>query len=351
MNNKVETELKYYCMEPEMLIQMASKMGFKKVKSKTEADEYFTDINSEFIKNRTCLRIRKIDKDMEITFKGKSNSFFGVYCKEENNIDADITEYDKYVKLFTSLGYYSYVKFEKQREVYTKTTDEYEYNIMIDTLPEIGGFVEFEIMSLIENSTRNVLVRMLNKFVAEFSELNLKEATEPYRDIVANYIYNQHIQKELHDVYINVDNTLAAYEKRFFKEYKDQIIKKTGTNIRWGIYKMNKSVEVKISSLIEEYIENLIFDSKELITCADLLNKLPCKIHVITRVNQVFLEKLRDKLGIKIDDVIYVDESNRTKSTKNIKTENSAVLTGMSLKDINSALLIMINKTTEQNGN
>ena len=56
---KIETEVKYYCLEPERLVKLAEKLKFKKVKELEESDEYFTDIDSNFIKNRTCLRIRK----------------------------------------------------------------------------------------------------------------------------------------------------------------------------------------------------------------------------------------------------------------------------------------------------
>ena len=83
--------------------------------SKIENDEYFTDINSEFIENRTCLRIRKTNnKDMEITFQGTSLALLGQYCQLENNISTDINEYDNLVSLVTALGCYSYCKVEKE---------------------------------------------------------------------------------------------------------------------------------------------------------------------------------------------------------------------------------------------
>ena len=59
MKIKVETEKKYYSMEPERLLKKAEELNFKQIKKVFETDEYFTDINSEYIKNRTCLRIRK----------------------------------------------------------------------------------------------------------------------------------------------------------------------------------------------------------------------------------------------------------------------------------------------------
>ena len=105
---RVETEEKYYCQKPENLIKIAKELNFKETEKEEEIDEYFTDINSNFIKNRTCLRIRKTNnKTMEITYKGKSDSLFGLFCKLENNVKANIEDYDNYVSLLSSLGYYS----------------------------------------------------------------------------------------------------------------------------------------------------------------------------------------------------------------------------------------------------
>ena len=65
------------------------------IENLNEIDEYFTDIDSNFIKNRTCLRIRKNNNDnMEITYKGKSDSLLGCFCKLENNISVSKKDYN-----------------------------------------------------------------------------------------------------------------------------------------------------------------------------------------------------------------------------------------------------------------
>ena len=88
MSKKVEIEQKYYCNDFKKLIEVINKKGFRKINEKREIDEYFTDINSEFIRNRTCLRIRITnDERMELTFKGKSKELTNKYAKIENNID------------------------------------------------------------------------------------------------------------------------------------------------------------------------------------------------------------------------------------------------------------------------
>ena len=62
MKIRVETEEKYYCLNPKKLIEQIKQLDFIELNNKIESDEYFTDINSEYIKNRTCLRIRKVNK-------------------------------------------------------------------------------------------------------------------------------------------------------------------------------------------------------------------------------------------------------------------------------------------------
>ena len=171
MKIKVETEKKYYSMEPEKLIKTAETLNFRLVKKTVESDEYFTDIDSVYIKNRTCLRIRKQDNvSMEITFKGKSYDLLGQFCKLENNISCTVDEYDNFISLFTALGYYSYSTVEKERLVYELKNNKYTYNIMVDKLLGIGGFVEFEIISEQDDSVKEELKQELDKFVSKFKK-------------------------------------------------------------------------------------------------------------------------------------------------------------------------------------
>ena len=322
MKIKVETEKKYYCMKPDELIKLAKKLGFVEVKKTKEIDEYFTDINSEYIKNRTCLRIRNCNnKNLELTFKGKSSSL-GSFCKLENNISINVSEYDNLVSLLSSIGYYSYVVVEKNRMVYEYRKDKYIYSIMIDTLPEIGGFVEFEIISEREDSSRSELQNELDLFVSKFDELNLDEAVKPYRDIVADYIYNNLIKDNKDDkMYINIDMYLSMYEEEFFDKYKD-----------------NNDFNDNIGLYIDDYLDNLIFDNKELLVMLELLKQIDYKIVFVTKVNELFFTKLFNKLNGCISDVIYLnDESNDD------EISNSIYICNKRLKEVNSNLLIIIN--------
>ena len=347
MKIKVETEQKYYCFNPEKLIEKINELGFNELNKKSESDEYFTDINSEYIANRTCLRIRKTNNSkMEITFKGKSSSLLGKYCKLENNISADIGEYENFVNLFTSLGFYSYCEVIKERLTFEKYDDKYKYSIMIDSLPNIGGFVEFEILSEQEDSTKYELNIALKKFVNAFVDLNLKEETRPYRDVVADYIYSKNCPKDkLEDIYVNIDEFIVNYEKEFFKKYKDVIAKETNKSIKWGAFRKDKSLNGILINYIDQYLDNLIYDSKELLVAMQLLEMLPQKKHFITKTNEVFFTYFFGMLNIELDDVIFTEEDslNQVIKRNSIDLKHSMILNKKDLKEINSVLLIIMN--------
>ena len=302
MKIKVETEQKYYCNNSKELIKKLRELKFKELKVKNESDEYFTDIDSEYIKNRTCLRIRKTnDSEMEITFKGKSAALLGQYCKLENNIKTTIDEYDNFISLFTSLGFYSYVIVEKERYTFEKTKGKYKYSVMIDNLPNIGGFVEFEIISNQENSIEDELKEELNNFVSNCDYLKLKEETRAYRDVVADYIYTKRSNHEY--IYINLDKFLSKYQK------------------------------------------GLVFDNKELLVTMKLLSKVSGKKYFITKLSKEFITEFFNKLDLKFNNIIYEKEKTDLQVIKSNHNnlDNVLLLKEKTLKDLNSLLLIIIN--------
>ena len=196
MAKRLEIEQKFYFNDIKSLYDLLSKNNLTKKESEniSDSDEYFTDIDSEYIKNRTCLRIRKTNNtNMEITFKGKSINFSNFYAKSENNINIDINDYSNLVDMLGSLGFYSYTTVTKSREVYNKTEDNIEYNVMIDKVEGIGSFIEFELLSDESIGIEN-LTNKLNQFIENFKSLNLEKAMLPYRDYSAKTIYENYLK-------------------------------------------------------------------------------------------------------------------------------------------------------------
>lgn len=219
MSNRYEVEQKFFCNNNDDLIYKVLNFNMKLVDVSYETDEYFTDIESEYIKSRTCLRIRrKNDKEMEITYKGKSDFLNNLYAKKECNIVQDIKNYDDLVELFKNLGFYRYVCVEKARKVYSMTKEDITYNIMIDDIKDLGSFAEFEIICDKNNIDIDILKDKLNKFIARFDSLKLKEAVLPYRDFVAREIYNRNVTRSFKRILVNIGDVIPKINKNGIKE-------------------------------------------------------------------------------------------------------------------------------------
>lgn len=346
---KIITDKKYYCLEPENFVKFAEFLGFKKVSQNNVVDEYFIDYDSKFIKNLNCLRIRKINNtNMYITYKGKSDQLLGKLHRFENNINASIFEYENYVNLFFSLGYYSYVVADKNKIVYELNDKKYKYIIRIDIIPEVGSFIMFEVDTGMSRIQKNELRIELNKFIDRFSGLKIKEFTSIYRDVVAKNLYNKMVghNKKI-NLCLDLDQELLKYEKDFYKEYKDKISEVCGSNIKWGEYKKNASVDIKIKPLVEEYLEDLIFDKNQLLLTMGLLNNLDYKKYILTKVNETFFNCFFDKLGVKEKNVLYIrgnDTILNVLNKNNICIKESILINDNDLKKSNSLLFILINE-------
>ena len=356
MSVRIETERKYYCSTPELLVEKLKILKFKLVKSGTEIDEYFTDINSEYIKNRTCLRIRKSDvSQMEITFKGKSRDFSNTFSKLESNFKIDNNNYDNLINLFSAIGYYSYTIVNKKRSTYKIEEESFTYSVMIDTIDELGGFVEFEILSKTNEYDEDMLKGKLNKFVELFSSINLEEANLPYRDFVAQKMYNDVLpKKSIEGLHLNLDKFLKTYEKEFYKYYKSLIEKELNSSIKWRAFKdnvYNPIINPDIERKFDIYFESLKIKDSSFILLFQLLNQLKdknIKIILSTNCNSTFINSLLNKVFITstIDKVIYLN-NNKTIYAElkkyDIDLSHYFNINGYDLKQTNSYLLVIIN--------
>ena len=125
-----------------------------------------------------------------------------------------------------SLGFYSYTTVTKSRSVYTKVEDNIEYNIMIDTVKNIGAFIEFEILSDESFGIDNLTCK-LNELIDNFKSLDLEKAMFPYRDYSAKTIYDKYL-KDKKTVIIDFDNILL--NKNSTKEITDENINTLTSN-------------------------------------------------------------------------------------------------------------------------
>jgi len=367
MAKVIELEEKYYCENPDSLISMISSLGFKLSNNIHEVDEYFTDINSVYIEDRTCLRIRKVDnKNMELTFKGKSKEFTNFFAKTENNMILSIDDYNNIVELLSSLGYYSYTIVDKQRKIYTKLQDGLTYNILVDEIIDLGGFVEFELVSSDIDADMSLLEKDLKKFVKQFSKLDLETADLPYRDFVAEKIYNMILpQEKFNALLFDLDGTLINSEIVFFESFRDVLKNKYSVKINLKDYEDNElkknanfikklkkekkiSIEVsddEIMSLVysdyEKKFKEKIIADKEVRLNFELLRQIKekkIKVGLVTTCRRKFINILLKEIdNDDLFDVIIARED-----VDNLKPAPDAYLKALNKLKLNSHSCIAI---------
>lgn len=325
MTKRIEIEQKFFCSDNIRLEKLIAANQFQLQSCQIEQDEYFTDIDSKFIKNRTCLRLRMTDNlNLELTFKGKSSDFKSFYAKKESNISVVSKEYDDLLLMLFSLGYYSYSLVKKKRKVYSKKSDNLIYNIMLDEIENIGSFVEFELLSNGDYDER-YLLNELNIFVRKFDKLQLGEANLPYRDFVAERLFKDILPGgKLKVILLDLDGTLINSEQLFFKsfkkilekdyqvaitlaDYEDHELKKNANLITYlkNIGKLDSSADnaeimEKVYRDYEQGFINLI-SSEEVLLNFNLLKKLrkkDVKLGLVTTCKKHFLKILFDELKL-----------------------------------------------------
>lgn len=187
MSNRIELEAAYILGENySSIYEKIKKENFIFVSENIEEDTYYTDKEEAFIKDRICLRTRKInDEFLELTYKPKVDDKLEKYGKKEINVELKVKDYDDIKYIIEELGYIEYVSFKKHRETFSKKIDDIEYNIMIDKIENIGNFIELEILTDTEENKKK-LAPKLDKFVKIFECEKLEEKKLPYRDLVKN---------------------------------------------------------------------------------------------------------------------------------------------------------------------
>lgn len=305
MSKRIEIEQKFFCNDKVNLLRLIEENKFSLISKSKETDEYFTDIDSTYIKNRTCLRVRTSNEnEVELTFKGKSHEFNNLYAKEESNIKIDINERADIIKMLHSLGYYSYSVVDKIRNTFSKQESSLHFNIMIDEIINIGLFVEFEILCTNSDEDVALLKNKLDMFVSKFSELNLKSADIPYRDFVARKIYeNIAPDDKVQALLLDLDGTLINSEKIFFDSFKKSIRDKYNYKITPEEYETN---ELNTDSNLIDYLKLM-----KIIPKKDKKNKI--MEHVYLNYEEEFI-KLISK-----DDAILNFELLRKIKEKNLK--------------------------------
>lgn len=255
MSKIIKSKSKYVCKDSDKLKEFLLKEGFIFKSSNVRADEYYIDQDMEMLENDSCIRIRTINnKDIELLFDGNVRGV-SLEVKDKQLVHMDVSQRDFIAKFMTDLGYYKYVSMSILRETYIKKDKEHYYSINIDTIADIGEFIDYDIYTDANSSETE---KKFDEFESKISECIGESIDKEYRDYISKLMYNKFLKGEF------LSRILVELEKIFVYIDLNNIeesIKENTTLINLELIEQleQKGIQVEIvySNLSDEQIEKI----------------------------------------------------------------------------------------------
>ncbi|MEM2637509.1 MAG: class IV adenylate cyclase [Candidatus Korarchaeota archaeon] len=133
----IEVEVKAKIDDVEKIHRIINTIGAEFISRETQEDIYFCSQNHDFLERDDALRIRITKNGTYITYKGPK---IDTETKTREEIEVEIDDPHKTIKIFERLGFEVFAVVRKMRE-------KYRYNnltIAIDNVEGLGYFIEIE---------------------------------------------------------------------------------------------------------------------------------------------------------------------------------------------------------------
>ena len=133
----LEIEIKSWCENFDELIALLEQAKAKKVTTQYEQDVFFNHPARDFAKTDEALRIRRVNNDVILTYKGPR---LGTKTKTRVEHETAINNFDQMKKILHDLGFHEVHTLQKERTIYQL----HDVEICLDTIDGLGRFVELE---------------------------------------------------------------------------------------------------------------------------------------------------------------------------------------------------------------
>jgi adenylate cyclase class 2 len=169
----LEIEVKYRVSEFELVRRRLEELGAAPQPARREADHYFNAPDRDFGRTDEALRLRRIGPANRVTYKGPK---IDRQTKTRTEIEVLLAEGEQaandFCRLLTALGYRPTVVLGKDRVAYELKRDNYHLEVTLDTVDEVGLFVEIEILAPEAElaTARQVLLRLADELGLTASE-------------------------------------------------------------------------------------------------------------------------------------------------------------------------------------
>ena len=207
MSTIIKSKSKYECKDQDKLKDFLLKEGFIFKNSNIRVDEYYIDQDMEMLDNNSCIRIRTINnKDIELLFEGNIRGISQIEIQDKQLVHMDVSQRDYIAKFMTDIGYYKFVSMNILRETYIKKDKQYYYSINIDTIADIGEFIDYDIYTEENEESVN---KKFEAFEENIQDCIGKSLDCEYRDYISNLMYENKFKGEF------LNRILVELEKIF----------------------------------------------------------------------------------------------------------------------------------------
>ena len=152
-----EVEIKAQCLDKNSLVEKIVSLGALHIETREEVDIYFNHPQKNFGQTDEALRLRRSGNKTCLTYKGPKVSDKSKARLEE---ESGVENFDSMKKIFLMLGFIESGKVVKQRSVYNYN----DIEICIDTVENLGDFVELETKNNCIQEAEEKLFLMANSF-------------------------------------------------------------------------------------------------------------------------------------------------------------------------------------------
>ena len=146
MSSPIEVEFKFPVDNLAQLRETLLGLGAKPVKVSEQVDEYFNDPLRDFAKMDIALRVRQSDGKFWLTFKGPNLDPSAKIRTEIETPLVDQAAAEQIKQTFLGIGYFSVARVAKSRETLALDWEGQHVEICMDTVAEVGEFVELELV-------------------------------------------------------------------------------------------------------------------------------------------------------------------------------------------------------------
>ncbi len=152
----IEVEFKFKA-EHSSVEQLLIEIGAEFIKDEYNLDQYYNHPAKNYIETDEVLRLRKLNDEFEITYKGPK-----INAQSKSRVEQNITiqNYEEFELLFDNLGFVKSGYVEKKRRKYNYD----DITITLDNVKGLGEYAEFEI-DIEDEYKMEVAIKKIKKLI------------------------------------------------------------------------------------------------------------------------------------------------------------------------------------------